>query len=125
MFGWQIKRGTMRNVLLTRRHAIKFPTFASYRAFIEGLRANLEELDLWRLHQSERMCPVIARLPLGTAIVMPRVRPLTQLEFDGLDCIEFADLENGFSLPIECKGDSFGVLNGKIVAVDYGGGWGG
>ncbi|MGE3757736.1 MAG: hypothetical protein AB7H97_08270 [Pseudobdellovibrionaceae bacterium] len=124
MFGWKFKRGTMRAVLLTSTRAIKFPAFGSYRAFLEGLRANLEEQDQWCLLRHEKMCPVLWWLPLGFGVVMPRVRPLTEAEFHDFDYVGFADLGNSFSLAVECKADSFGVLDGKIVAVDYGGGWG-
>lgn len=34
--------------------------------------------------------------------------------------IEFAETEDGLSLPIEMKADSFGRLHGRVVAVDYG-----
>jgi hypothetical protein len=63
-------------------------------------------------------------------IVMPRCDPLPRSEWEhGVDYISDSwwlgtdgGTEEGFSLCdlVEDKYDSFGLLNGKIVAVDYG-----
>lgn len=76
----------------------------------------------------ERLCPIKFKLPGGSLIVMPRCEPLTDDEYiaevyAGWDAM--CDRATGevlsWSLPVEMKTCSFGRLNGKIVAVDYGG----
>lgn len=63
-------------------------------------------------------------------IVMPRCQPLTDDEYLSEVAVDWArivgdetDLEPPYSsaLPVEMKSCSFGRLNGRIVAVDYGG----
>src|SRR5690349_17829438 len=66
-----------------------------------------------------RLCPVRFALPYGLLVIMPRCEPVS----DGflLD-EEIAIWASGEQLlPVELKTDSFGRLNGKLVAVDYGG----
>lgn len=108
-------------VLLTRHWAIKFPTVMyGWKMFLYGLLGNMNE----RVWSGQRgLCPVRWSGPLGLVIVMPRCQPLTDAEF----CAEVSPKwgKGKAHLPVvENKADSFGRLNGKIVAVDYGGfGW--
>jgi hypothetical protein len=107
--------GFNRWVLLTSRRAYKFPALYSWRAFLYGLLNNLNEAQQGRGKRAA--CPVLWRLPLGFLNVMPRATPLEQRQFETLDVAEFC---KAHSLVVEPKLDSFGVLNGLIVAVDYG-----
>jgi hypothetical protein len=87
------------------------------------------------------LCPVILSLLFGVIIVMRRARPLPDVMWNDLnwsafvarcspdapDCHE-RSMQAGWSidpadglLPVECKSTSFGLLDGRIVAVDYGG----
>lgn len=68
---------------------------------------------------TEKYCPIKFYLLGGFLMVMPRVEPLTDEEFDYLIEINFLDKGN-YYLPVEYKKDSFGKLNGKFVAVDCG-----
>jgi hypothetical protein len=102
-------------VLLTRRWALKFPALYSWRAFLYGLLNNMNEAQQGR--GNSWACPVVARLPLGFLNVMPRCEPLKERQFEALNVAEFCKQHR---LVVEAKIDSFGVLNGLIVAVDYG-----
>ena len=106
--------GCNRWVLLTRRRAFKFPAPTGWRNFLYGLLNNLNEAESSR---KEGACPVLWRLPGGLLNVMPRADELTDQEFSALNVSLFCD-RNG--LVVEYKRDSFGMLDGKIVAVDYG-----
>ncbi len=65
------------------------------------------------------LCPVLFSLPGGWLVVMSRARPLTCYEFNAFDTREFIERSDGV-IPVEQKQDSFGWLDGRIVAVDYG-----
>lgn len=63
------------------------------------------------------VCPVLWCLPGGFLNVMPRAAELTEAEFARLNVSEFCDRNK---IVVEYKRDSFGWLDDRIVAVDYG-----
>lgn len=107
-----VTEGRNRFVLLTRRHAVKFPSMRCWRDFLFGLLNNMHEAQAHSEHPA--YCPVLWASPLGLAIVMPRARVM------GLE--EFYRIVR--SLPTdtvaEMKPSSWGWLNGRAVAIDYG-----
>lgn len=110
--------GTHRKVYLIGQYAFKRPIMYSWRLFLCGLLANLQEISFSEAGWPE-LCPVVFNLPGGWLNVMHRAKPLTDKEWTQLDFQEFADKDD-YYVPVENKRDSFGTLNGKIVAVDYG-----
>lgn len=108
------RTGRNRWVILVGRYAIKLPSPRSWQDFLFGLLNNLHEARDGKL---PGRCPVVARLPLGFAVVMRRAIPLSEQEFAAFGAYEFCR-EHGISA--EHKPDSFGKLNGRIVALDYG-----
>jgi len=50
---------------------------------------------------------------------MKYARPLTEKEWKGMNVDQWMHRED-YSIPVEPKINSFGVLNGNIVAIDYG-----
>ncbi len=113
-----ITTGATRVVILTKKYAFKIPTFATYTRFLHGLLANVQEVE-WSKTGYPELCPVCVSLPLGLLVVMPRCEPLTDEQYAAFDPEQWIDREN-YILPVEAKQDSFGILNGRIVAVDYG-----
>lgn len=135
------RRGVTREVFLVGQWAIKVPRMCyGWRSFLQGLLANLQEVDFWSTRWPT-LCPVLFAIPGGWLVVMRRARPLTDQEWAAFDYPSFvtmgchyaaANLEmqhgnprpgaepEGGMVPVENKQDSFGVLNGVIVAVDYG-----
>lgn len=114
----QVRHGTTRVVLLLGGVAIKFPTTTSWRLFLQGLLANMTEARFGRMDDArfrEALCPVRFAVPGGWLIVMSRATPLTASEYDER-LVELAD----WPVPIEPKVDSVGLLDGRVVAVDYG-----
>lgn len=121
--------GVTRTVILTKRWALKIPCLVyGWKYFLYGFLANMQEVD-WS-GSDERLCPVRFALPGGLLVVMPRCTPLTDDEFIAevserwarmLDKETELPLPYHVELPVEIKTCSFGRLNGKIVAVDYGG----
>lgn len=113
-----IKYGSTRIVLLIGQYAIKVPTVVEWRLFLLGLLANLQEVKFSRT-QWPKLCPVVFSVPLGILLVMRRATPLSRQEFDDFDFDAFVETDE-YVVPVENKLDSFGWLNGRIVAVDYG-----
>lgn len=117
------KFGTHRTVYLIGSWAIKLPVFVEWRLFLHGLLANMQERKFGQMDWPE-LCPVIFGMPGGWFIVMRRADPVsfemfmeifpTQADFD--NWTDKAD----YKVPVELKPDSFGLLDGKVVAVDYG-----
>lgn len=96
-------------MLLLGPLAFKIPRLTHGRAFLNGLLANLTEAEFSRL-RDPRLCPVLLALPLGLLVVMQRAEPLPPA----------VALPRWDDLPVERKRDSFGLVGGRRVAVDYG-----
>lgn len=105
-------------MILTRRFAIKIPSVRSWRDFLFGLLNNMNEARTAR-EGLDGFCPVVLAIPGGFALVMPRVEILCERDFAAFDPAAFCR-RDGYEINAEHKPDSFGRLNGTIVAVDYG-----
>jgi len=123
----EIRYGATRTVLLTRKYAIKVPSCHTWRSFLTGLLANLQERVFATL-QDDRLCPVVFSLPGGLLVVMPRVTELTEYDWEELGLINGVTrwmggeaAEGNYPLPVEFgKRSSFGWHKGRLVAIDYG-----
>ena len=124
-------RGCTREVLLVGEYAIKIPSLRSWRMFLTGLLCNEQERQFSGLGWSE-LCPVVFSLPGGFLVIMPRVVTLADLEPAKNPRTELTDEEfrrytvrqDGGEVPAENKLDSFGLHQGLVKAIDYGGpGW--
>lgn len=111
MLAW----GCNRITLLIGPYALKIPRPSSWHNLLYGLLNNIHEAA-WS-KSSACACPVLFRIPGGWLNVMPRCRILDEDEFRTFDSAAFCQVSG---LRVERKPDSFGWLNGKIVAVDYG-----
>lgn len=116
--------GTHRTVYLIGKWAIKRPVLRKWRLFLMGLLANIQEATFSATGWPE-LCPVLFACPGGWFIVMRRAEPLTREQFFALNYAEWIkggnDLPKGeWIVPVENKLDSFGIVNGRVVAVDYG-----
>ncbi len=109
--------GATRAVLLVGRVAIKAPRMSTWRTFLNGLLANMQEREFARTGWPE-LCPVVFSVPGGWLLVMRRAEPLSDAEWYTVHP-EWGDREE-YAVPVEIKRDSFGVLDGRIVAIDYG-----
>ena len=114
----EVKHGASRVVILTKNYAIKLPTWKHYRLFLHGLLANMQE-GTWGEVGYEGFAPVIRSNPLGFYVVMKRAREMTMEEYLEFDYLAFVDRPD-YRIPAENKPDSFGWIDGKIVAIDYG-----
>jgi len=141
------RNGYTRLVILWGRYAIKIPstrkiyTRAGAGAFIRGLKSNRQESRYSKLGWVE-ICPVYFCFPWGLLLVMRRATPLLLEDWQNFDYVAFVqhdklvrkvdkkqleqiarvsvDPKDGL-VPVECKQDSFGIVDNRIVAIDYGG----
>ena len=118
MFNFKCLKGATRTVFLVGKFAFKIPRMYSWKGFLQGLIANIQE-RLWSKAKHEKLCPVLFGLPGGFLVVMPRTTKLTVRQFKYLGIQKWRDVD-GVKIPVENKHDSFGWLNNRIVAVDYG-----
>ncbi len=103
--------GITRNVFLTKRYAIKLPTFRSWKLFLTGLLANMQETFWWKeTHNDSRLCPVVFGCWGGWFIVMRKAEPIDRL----------INYEYFTGLPLDPKPTNFGILDDRVVMIDYG-----
>lgn len=112
-----IRRGVTRTVLLIGPWAIKFPSFRGNGkglggriwSICNGILANQEEVT-WSA--VDGVCPVRFSF-LGLVNVYPRCEPVNS--FDG----DYALIGADFLPELDRKPENLGVLDGRIVWVDY------
>ncbi len=114
------RTGTTRLVVLAGPWALKIARGA------RGRRCNRYEADLFRIvddRRREMLCPVLWRAPGSWLIVMMRAAPLSEMEKDQLiDTDGFPDwdyMPGEDSEPFEYKATDWGLLEGRLVALDY------
>jgi len=116
--------GATRTVILTEKYAFKLPgTWGErpsywWKHLLLGLLANIQEITFSKTKWPE-LCPILFYIPGGFLVVMPRLQIMTKEEFKNFDWNGFQSGQD-YTVPVENKADSFGYLNGKVVAVDYG-----
>lgn len=115
-----VRHGSTRVVLLIGRWALKLPSLYSWPHFLRGLLCNMQEAMFSATGWPE-LCPVVLSIPGGWLVVMPRAHPISREEFFSMDYESFVQRPDHV-VPVERKLDSFGMLDGRLVAVDYGGG---
>ena len=118
-----IRRWATRIALLIGRYAFKMPSTASWKLFLNGLLANIQEHEFWKgMPEDSRamMCPVLFHLPGGFLSVMRRAEPVRTKTWKKHGTRWFIRAAGDLHIPVEPKKDSFGYLNGHIVVVDYG-----
>lgn len=110
--------GASRIVFLVGGYAIKIPRFWRWKGLLLGLIAQMQEVEFGRTGWPE-FCPVVFWIPGGFLVVMRRADELTQAQFDAIDFDKFAN-QDGYYCFVEPKIENMGMLDGRIVAVDYG-----
>lgn len=114
------RNGITRTVLLTRRYAVKVPSFRGHceggargrlAGFARGLLANQSE-SLWHSYEgwAGQVAPVLHSWLGGLVQVYPRCQPVPA------GWAEFPSLEPE---PGDRKPENFGLLNGRVVRIDY------
>lgn len=110
--------GSTRTVITHGSVAVKFAKEA------EGRRCNLREAEMWRRYENhpERgsmLCPVLWCAQDGAVLIMRKVEPVGPgFSFKSLPDWDYQGPgDDGW--PFEPKAEDWGMLNGRLVAVDY------
>ena len=112
------RKGCTRIVFIFDKFVIKLPNIVFYRLFLCGLLANMQEAQFGRSNL-EGFCPVLFAFPGGWFLVAKRATEMTVEQFLNFDAKAFCERDT-YYIPAEHKACSFGYLNGKVVAIDYG-----
>lgn len=130
---WTVnKRGITRTVFLTRRYAVKVPSLRRYGdglagmlwSICRGVLANQSEAEWWRNSppgNRASLCPVLRSWFGGVINVYPRCVPYvaTVEQEMAMFAREWCPIEREYPAPGDNKPSNFGVLDGRIVRVDY------
>lgn len=113
------KRGATRVVIVMRHIVIKIPSITSWKLFLLGLLANMQERQFSTM-RDPNLCPVITSSRFGFFVVMPRCHPIRNM---GLYATELYRIRG--SLPrdfyiSDAKPENFGYMRGRLVKLDYG-----
>lgn len=108
--------GCNRMVILSRTRAYKFPNPTSWKSFLFGLLNNMNEV---RRSGRPGLCPVLWSIPGGWLVVMPRADKMELREFETLLKAQWLEQIIAHT-HVERKPCSWGWIDGKLVAVDYG-----
>jgi hypothetical protein len=120
------KYGTTRRVLLTCGLAIKFPATNSWRNFLYGIIANGNEYRFSSM-DCDLLAKVVWRSWLDLIIVMKKAEVKSYSDADRFEFLDgfLAKAEKSehsemiFNI-VEHKICSVGLIDGKLVAIDYG-----
>ena len=113
-----VRHGATRTVLLIGPYAVKVPSLRhGTRNFLTGMLANMQEATFAKAGWPV-VCPVLFSLPVGLVVILPRCAPV-ESEPD-VEWWQTFTIKPDYEVPVEWKRDSLGVLDGRIVAVDYG-----
>jgi len=113
--------GATRIVILLKDRVIKLPNpLNGWIPFFEGFLSNYREGCTWfgedlSIEEKGKLCPVLSFSSSGFWLIMQRVDRVLEDEVDSL-----YDPENFKDITLDDKPDNFGVLNGKVVVIDYG-----
>lgn len=91
----------------------------SWRHFLLGLLSNLQEAHLGRSGWPE-LCPVLWSIPGGFLLVMAAAEICSDENPPSSDLVQGLTSHPERRIPVEAKADSFGLLDGRLVATDYG-----
>ena len=113
--------GSTRWVLVTTKWSFKFPSFYGWYYFLAGLINNHREYVYYQDKKYIELCPIIFYVIGGFLTVMPTVKELTDKNWVEFNFKKFTARGGRlYQIAVENKKDSFGWLNGRVVAIDYG-----
>jgi hypothetical protein len=114
-WGFRRHEGTTRVVFLIGKYAIKLPALRSWKLFLRGILANLDENLWYKSSPAEwklKMCPVVFSF-VGFILIARRARPIPYHIYEDLDLKQYEPL------PVDPKQSNFGWYDHRIVLIDY------
>ena len=118
-----VKHGHSRVVVLVGRLAIKLARMSKWKLFLMGMLSNVAEAELYRQQTKPCavLCPVLWSGFGGIVLVARRANALSEDVWRTWSAESLLRLMSSTrpSARPEIKQDSYGILNGRVVAVDY------
>ena len=115
-----INKGERRIVFLTRNYAIKIPRLSGYSSYyglggsvLSGWLANRTEYKIYKSKKFDFVAPVSLSLLFSFVVIMPRMIPIEDEEFDNLEIFDFGGYEHTIDNVMKTK-------DGDYTIVDYG-----
>lgn len=115
----EYRKGATRQVFLTKRYAIKIPSFYNWRMFLVGNICNLTEIELSTLNDPY-LCPVIWKSWGGLIIVMPRCREPSKKFFKMEKEHTRHKVISEELYMSDGHRENYGYLGHRLVKIDYG-----
>lgn len=115
--------GVTRAVLLIGQYAIKVPRVRyGWAKLLHGLLSNMTEARFTGLAEQFQLCPTVLSVPGGFLNVQRRCRPLNDREWEATRQNQDDVHGRGDWQGMACdfKRDNFGVLDGRVVLLDFG-----
>jgi len=108
-----LDKGVTRWVIIVwPKFVIKVPSLSSWKQFLQGLLANMQEEFWWKSTKDKRLCPTWFSICGGFMNIQPYCfRP---------DCDEMPCVSNYDGLPLDTNPNNFGQYNKQTVLFDYG-----
>lgn len=117
------RKGTTRIVFVFKHFVIKFPSFSSWKLFLHGLLANIQEGSFTKAMEKQTgLVPVYYFNSLGFCLISKRAR---LVKHRGLFWVELtrlvvtSELHEDFWLD-DVKPENFGFINNQLVKIDLG-----
>ena len=119
-----VKSGATRRVLKFTNFVVKLPSVRSYRLFLNGLLANLQEREFSKIGRND-LAKVFFCDVLGLFLVMERAEDVNYLGFTWEEVKDFvkrkyADDEMGEFMLSDNKAENWGYVKGILKKIDYG-----
>lgn len=119
----RIARGATRTVFVFSKYVVKVPRLKNRKSFFaalyQGLLSNLQE-RYWSKFNYPQLCPIVFSDIFGLFIVMPYCEPIDEVLSDP-EFQKFIKINDSWgTVPAENVLENFGLLNGRLVIIDYG-----
>jgi hypothetical protein len=126
------RQGITRIVIEFQKVVVKIPNFTySFKHFLQGWEANLDEKFRWNLSHSDLLCPVVGSYCVCFFLVMKKAdMKRHEEEIRNLPTVNSKEdavlsQQNFYRIWIEegyggdDKPDNYGYIDGRLVKVDY------
>ena len=114
------RKGVTRTVILTKHLAIKIPTFVSFKLFLNGWLANIQESTFGDVG-FDCLAPVKASFFKDLILIQQRIKPVRHR---GLFWVEYKRLliqsKVKYLHESDVKPENYGYANCKLMRLDYG-----
>lgn len=118
----KISKGATRIVFMFSKFVIKIPRVIPWKNCLVGMLANLQEREFNTLKRND-LAPIFLSSRLGLFVIMKRAKPIenyTDAEFWGILDEMYKGTDFYEFMLSDYKMNNYGIINGKIVKIDYG-----